>query len=76
MSTRAIHLEIVTDFPIETFLLAFQRFASLRTLPLTMISDNASTYLSTVKELKILFESDDLQEALGHKGVDWQFIPR
>jgi len=26
--------------------------------------------------LKILFESDDIKEALGCQGVDWQFIPK
>ena len=75
-STRAIHLEIVTDLSTETFLLAFRRFASRRSLPSVMISDNASTYLAAAEELKMLFESDHIKEALGRQGVDWQFIPR
>ena len=75
-STRAIHLEIVTDLSTETFLLAFRRFASHRSLPSVMISDNASTYLAAAEELKMLFESDHIKEALGRQGVDWQFIPR
>ena len=41
-----------------------------------MISDNASTYLAAAEELKMLFESDHIKEALGCQGVDWQFIPR
>ena len=41
-----------------------------------MLSDNASTYLAAVEELKILFESDDIKEALGRQDVDWQFIPK
>ena len=59
-STRAIHLEIVTDLSTETFLLAFRRFASRRSLPSIILSDNASTYLAAAEELKILFESDGI----------------
>ena len=75
-STRAIHLEIVTDLSTESFLLAFRRFASRRSLPSVMLSDNASTYIAAAEELKILFESDGIKEALGRQGVDWQFIPK
>ena len=45
-NTRAIHLEVVSDLSEESFLQAFRRFVSRRSLPVTMISDNASTYLS------------------------------
>jgi len=41
-----------------------------------MLSDNASTYIAAVEELKILFESDGIKEALGRQGVNWQFIPK
>ena len=75
-STRAIHLEIVTDLSAETFLLAFQQFVSRRSLPSIMLSDNASTYLTTAEELRVLFESDVIKEALGGQGVDWRFIPK
>jgi len=75
-STRAIHLEIVNDLSTESFMLAFRRFAGRRSLPCVMLSDNASTYLAAAEELKILFESVDIKEALGRQGVDWQFIPK
>ena len=45
-STRAVHLEVVTDLTEETFLQAFRRFAAHRSLPRLIISDNASTYTS------------------------------
>ena len=41
-----------------------------------MISDNASTYLSTAEELTELFQSQSLKESLGKQGVNWQFIPK
>ena len=74
--TRAVHLEIVTDLSVDTFLLAFRRFASRKSLPNQMISDNASTYLAAAEELRKLFESDALKEALTHQNVTWQFIPK
>ena len=74
--TRAVHLEIVTDLSTETFLQAFRRFSSRKSLPRTVISDNASTYLAAANELKELFTSPLLSEALSKKGVTWQFIPK
>lgn len=41
-----------------------------------MISDNASTYLAAADQLKQLFQSPSLQEALCNRGVNWQFIPK
>jgi len=41
-----------------------------------MISDNASTYLAAVDEIKELVESVDLKEGLEHQHVSWSFIPK
>ena len=60
----------------ETFLQAFRIFSSRKSLPRTVISDNASTYLAAADELKKLFASPLLSEALNKKGVTWQFIPK
>ena len=49
-NTRAVHLEIVTDLTEENFMQAFGRFASRKSLPQLMISDNASTYHSFSSE--------------------------
>ena len=74
--TRSIRLEIVTDLSEERFLLAFRRFASRKSLPLTMIPDNACIYLASAETLKELFESPSLKEAFSQKGVEWKFIPK
>ena len=60
-TTRAVHLEIVLNIIVESFMLAFQRFASRRSLPRRMISDNASTYLAAADELQQLFEFPSLK---------------
>jgi transposase InsO family protein len=75
-TSRAIHLEIVTDLTEETFIQAFRRFASRKSLPKRMISDNASTYLSAADELKQLFQSPSLKKAFSDRGIEWEFIPK
>lgn len=75
-TTRAVHLEIVLDMTVENFMLAFRKFASRRSTPRKMISDNASTYLSAANELQQLFNSPPLKQALEYHGVTWQFIPK
>ena len=64
---RAVHLEIVTDLPVEIFLQAFRRFSSHKSLPKILISGNASTYMA--EELLTLFDSPLLTETLNKKGV-------
>jgi len=75
-STRAIHLEVVTDLTEMTFLQVFRRFAACRSLPHLIISDNASTYTSAAKKLSKLFQSSTLKSALMHRGTVWKFIPK
>ena len=74
--TRAVHLEVVTDLSVETFLLALRRFSGRRSTPKTMISDNASTYMAAADELKQLFNSTLLSDTLNRRGIDWKFIPK
>ena len=75
-TTRALHLEIVADLSTETFLLAFRRFVSRKSLPRIIVSDNGSTYLSAAEELKELLSSRNLIESLNRQGVIWKFIPK
>ena len=74
--SRAIHLEIVTDLTVESFLYAFRRFAGRRSVPQLLLSDNGSTFLAAAEELKTLFQSVELSEALAQKGTEWRFIPK
>jgi len=57
---RAVHLEVVTDLSVETFLLAFHRFTGHKSLPYVIMSDNASIYISAAEELKELLNSKEL----------------
>ena len=75
-STRAVHLEVVQDLSTDSFLQAFRRFASRKSLPMVMISDNATTYIAAANHLKKLFNSQVVQEELSRKGTEWRFIPK
>ena len=54
---------------------AFGRFASRKSLPQLLVSDNASTYHSAAEELEKLFNSTILSVQLSRRGTMWQFIP-
>ena len=69
--SRAVHLEIVTDLSVETFLQALRRFAARRSLPRIMLSDNASTYEAAADELGCLINSDRMGESLCALGIQW-----
>ena len=60
----------------DNFLQAFRRFVGRRSLPQLLISDNGSTFLAVAEELKTLFTSTELSEALAHKGTQRKFIPK
>ena len=61
--TRAVLLEVVSDFTERSFLQSFRRFTSRKSLPYHMLSDNVSTYLSAADELEKLFQSPSLSSA-------------
>ncbi|XP_052256360.1 uncharacterized protein LOC127861714 [Dreissena polymorpha] len=66
-STRAVHLEIVQDLSQDSFMQAFRRFASRRSL---------SKIVGASHQLRRLFESAAVKELLSRKGTEWHFIPK
>jgi hypothetical protein len=79
LSSRAIHLELVTDYSTTAFLAAFKRFASRRGIPSDMYSDNGTNFQGADKELRDSFarivRDDDLASTLANDGTAWHFIP-
>ncbi|XP_055947010.1 uncharacterized protein LOC129980655 [Argiope bruennichi] len=76
-TTRALHIELVSDLSVDKFLLALQRFVSRRGLPHTIYSDNATTFHATNKELIFLWNtltSTKVQQFYAHNGIKWKFI--
>ena len=73
-TSRLVHLEVVRDLSVPTFLLAFHCFAARRSLPQVMMSDNATTYTSAAEELTELLSSGKIRTVLSQKGIKWKFI--
>ena len=74
--SRALHLEIITDLTVDSFLQAFRKFVGRSSLPQLLIFGNESTFLVAAEELKTLFTTTELSEALAHRGTQWKFIPK
>lgn len=73
-ATRAVHLELVRDMGVESFLLCFRRFASRRGLPATLITDNAKTFRASSKEVLKIARASEVQRYLANNHTSWKFI--
>ncbi|XP_060842552.1 uncharacterized protein LOC132922848 [Rhopalosiphum padi] len=76
LSTKAVHLEVVTDLTTEAFLASFDRFVARRGIPVQIYSDCGTNYVGAAKQLKTLFHDAATKEAL-HARVpcQWRFNP-
>lgn len=75
-TSRAVHLELVSDLTTETFLLALRRFIARRGIPRTCYSDNAKTFQSAEKELRKVFKSinwNSVQDAMSKYKITFEF---
>ncbi len=66
LTTRAVHLEPVSDLSTKAFLATFQRFSSRRGIPNTVWSDNATNFVGAKNVLENYCQS---------LGIVWKFIP-
>lgn len=80
MSTRAVHLELVSELTTAAFLSCLQRFVSRRGKPSKIFSDNGLNFVGANNELSKI--SDFLKENetvivnhLANDGISWRFIP-
>ncbi|XP_033226412.1 uncharacterized protein LOC117178942 [Belonocnema kinseyi] len=77
--TRAIHLELVSNYSCEAFLAACHRFTNRRGLPAHMYSDKGTTFQGAGRELRNcllnLNKDLNLQNQLASQGSTWHFIP-
>lgn len=77
--TRAIHLELVSDYSSEEFRSAYERFTSRRGVPAHLYSDNAKNFVGASNELENylleLGQNVELCNDLITRGTEWNFIP-
>jgi len=77
LAVKAVHLEPVTDLSTDAFLAAFDRFIARRGLPSDIFSDCGTNFIGADKQLQLLINSTDGQEALSgsHAACQWHFNP-
>nr|CAH7732585.1 unnamed protein product [Callosobruchus chinensis] len=81
-STKAVHLEAVTDLSTDSFLNALNRFVARRGLPNVLYSDNATNFVGAHRKLSKVYDflaktSKDpaVSEFLLSNSMQWKFIP-
>ncbi len=78
LATRAVHLELAVSLDVDSFLLAFSRFASRRGAPSIVFSDNGTNLRNGEKELREAISSlnsERIADELLKKEIDWHFNP-
>lgn len=80
MSTKCIHLELVTDLSTASFMSTFKRFISRRGKPSNIFSDNGRNFVGANSEIEKLYnflekESKSLGESFSNERIKWHFIP-
>ncbi|XP_071582269.1 uncharacterized protein [Temnothorax nylanderi] len=82
MSTKAVHIEIVSELSTEAFLAALRRFIGRRTIPANVYSDNGTNFVGAnnqLRELYALVESNEFKTRVGDfattKNISWHFNP-
>ena len=79
LSTKAVHLEAVSNCTSSAFLAALDRFVSRRGLPSTIFSDNGKAFVGANSELKrtvrSILRDPSVTEKYVPEGLTWHFIP-
>ncbi|GBM39815.1 hypothetical protein AVEN_45779-1 [Araneus ventricosus] len=80
LSTKAIHVELVSDLSYEALIAALKRFMAMRGKCSKIISDNATNFVGTKNEINRLFklmeQQDDLfQNFLSEEEITWIHTP-
>lgn len=80
LSTKSVHLELVTSLLTESFLAAFNRFVARRGICSEMFSDNGTNFVGANRELKEMYDlikknENYVAEKLAQSKIKWSFIP-
>ncbi|XP_076289809.1 uncharacterized protein LOC143213641 [Lasioglossum baleicum] len=79
LATKAIHLELVSDYSTPAFIRAFDRFCSRRGIPCAMYSDNGTTFVGADRELcrmyRATLRNPDFLNKTASDCIVWHFIP-
>lgn len=77
LTTRAVHIDLLSLIDIDSFLMAFRRFIARRGKPAEVYSDQGTNFRGGERELREAFTqmSPDLQKRLAKQQVSFRFNP-
>ncbi len=77
LTTRSVHLEVVTSIDSDAFLMAVRRFTARRGTPAELYSDQGTNFRGGENELREAFSpmSPELQESLANHQINFRFNP-
>ena len=82
LTTKAIHLELVSKLSTAAFFCAFDKFISRRGFPHTMNSDNGLNFVGASNDMKQLQDflqkstiQEDIRQYFLRQEIEWKFIP-
>lgn len=78
LSTKAVHIELVSELTSNCFISAFKRFISRRGLCKNMYSDNGTGFVGANKELIKVYHilaDQPFQQYVNLNQIQWHFIP-
>lgn len=79
-TTKAVHLELVSQLTTEAFLSALKRFVARRGMCNKLYSDNATNFVGANRHLKECYDfisdsTDIIASELSNQKIEWSFIP-
>ena len=77
LTTRAVHLEVLSSIDLDSFLMALRRFIARRGKPAELYSDQGTNFRGGEKELKEAFTNlgPDLQRQMSPQKISFHFNP-
>ena len=71
--TRAVHLELVPNLTVQTFIQSFKRFTARRGFPCTLVSGNGKTFKAVAKIIERMLNEAEVQQYTARMGPEWHF---
>ncbi|XP_066596555.1 uncharacterized protein [Prorops nasuta] len=82
MSSKAVHIEIVSELTSDAFIAALRRFVGRRGVPAHIYSDNGTNFVGAHRELKelyVMLESEEFKDKRNNyvlkNKIHWHFNP-
>ena len=75
LAIRSVHLDVVPDLTVKSFIQSFSRFCSIYRVPHTLYTDNASYFIAAQRLMENFFLSDDFREHLARLKIIHKTIP-